>query len=291
MTDTRFAPSPTGYLHRGHAFSALFAAEEARKTGGRFILRIEDIDQGRCRPDYTDAIFEDLAWLGLRWEQPVRRQSEHMADYQAALATLDAMGVLYKCVCTRADIKREIAAAGAAPHLASVDRAGEDRAGEGGEALYPGTCRKRPASAVAEIVASGAAYALRLDLAAAAAIAGPLVWHDHAAGRQRARPERLGDAVLARKDVPTSYHLAVTVDDHRQGIDLVTRGQDLFVATHLHCLLQKLLGYATPAYHHHKLLTDPGGQRLAKRAGSPSLRDLRQAGVTARALRAELGFV
>jgi len=280
MSDTRFAPSPTGYLHRGHAFSALFAAEAAHTSGGRFILRIEDIDHGRCRPEFTDAIFEDLAWLGLIWEMPVRRQSEHMADYQAALAKLEALGVLYKCVCTRADIKREIAAAGAAPHLA----------GEGGEPLYPGTCRRRPANEVADRVANGAAYALRLDVAAAAAIAGKLAWHDQAAGPQVARPELLGDAVLARKDVPTSYHLAVTVDDHLQGIDLVTRGQDLFVATHLHCLLQKLLGLPTPAYHHHKLLTDPDGQRLAKRAGSPSLRDLRAAGIAATTLRDGLGF-
>jgi len=211
---------------------------------------------------------------------PVRRQSEQMADYQAALAKLEALGVLYKCVCTRADIKREIAAAGAAPHLA----------GEGGEPLYPGTCRRRPANEVADRVANGAAYALRLDVAAAAAIAGKLAWHDQAAGPQVARPELLGDAVLARKDVPTSYHLAVTVDDHLQGIDLVTRGQDLFVATHLHCLLQKLLGLPTPAYHHHKLLTDPDGQRLAKRAGSPSLRDLRAAGIAATTLRDGLGF-
>jgi glutamyl-Q tRNA(Asp) synthetase len=276
MSDTRFAPSPTGYLHRGHAFSALFAASAAGTSGGRFVLRIEDIDQGRCRPEFTDAIFEDLAWLGLHWEQPVRRQSEHMADYQAALGKLDAMGVLYKCVCTRADIKREIAAAGAAPHLS--------------EPLYPGTCRKRAASEVADRVANGAAYALRLDIAAATALAGPLAWHDHAAGPQVARPELLGDAVLARKDVPTSYHLAVTVDDHLQGIDLVTRGQDLFVATHLQCLLQKLLDLPTPAYHHHKLLTDPDGQRLAKRAGSPSLRDLRAAGIAATTLRGELGF-
>lgn len=280
MSDTRFAPSPTGYLHRGHAFSALFAAEAARTSGGRFILRIEDIDHGRCRPEFTDAIFEDLAWLGLRWEMPVRRQSEHMADYQAALAKLEALGVLYKCVCTRADIKREIAAAGAAPHLA----------GEGGEPLYPGTCRRRPANEVADLVANGAAYALRLDVAAAAAIAGKLAWHDQAAGPQVARPELLGDAVLARKDVPTSYHLAVTIDDHLQGIDLVTRGQDLFVATHLHCLLQKLLGLPTPAYHHHKLLTDLDGQRLAKRAGSPSLRDLRATGIAATTLRDGLGF-
>jgi glutamyl-Q tRNA(Asp) synthetase len=278
MPITRFAPSPTGRLHRGHAFSALFAHAQAQ--GDRFVLRIEDIDRGRCRPEFTDAIFEDLEWLGLRWEQPVRRQSAHMADYSTALAKLETMGVLYKCFCTRADIKREIAAAASAPHFDP----------SAPEPLYPGTCRKRSPSEAQELVAAGTAYALRLNLAAALAVTGPLAWHDRAAGPQIARPDLLGDAVLARKDVPASYHLAATLDDHLQGIALVTRGQDLFAATHLHCVLQKLLGLATPAYHHHKLLNDEGGQRLAKRAGSPSLRDLRQSGVTAAALRAELGF-
>jgi len=276
MLATRFAPSPTGYLHSGHAFSALFAERLARRAQGRFVLRIEDIDAGRCRPEFADAIFEDLAWLGLGFETPVRRQSRHMADYRQALDRLDAMGVLYKCFCTRADIRREIEAAGAAPH--------------DGEALYPGTCRHRGANESGALAATGVPYALRLDVAAACRIAGPLDWHDREAGLQTARPELLGDAVLARKDVPASYHLCVVLDDHLQRITLVTRGQDLFAATHLHRLLQKLLGLDTPDYCHHRLLADATGARLAKRAGAPSLRDLRAQGKTPAALIAELGF-
>jgi glutamyl-Q tRNA(Asp) synthetase len=264
MLATRFAPSPTGYLHSGHAFSALFAERLARQAHGRFVLRIEDIDASRCRPEFAAAIFEDLAWLGLAWETPVRWQSQHMAWYREALERLEAMGVLYKCFCTRADIKREIEAAGAAPH--------------DGEPLYPGTCRHRDAAESAALAGSGVPYALRLNLAAACRIAGPLEWHDREAGKQIARPELLGDVVLARKDVPASYHLCVVLDDHLQKITLVTRGQDLFAATHLHRLLQKLLGLDAPDYCHHRLLTDADGGRLAKRAGSIRLRDLRAAG-------------
>ena len=274
MLATRFAPSPTGYLHSGHAFSALFAAGLARRAQGRFVLRIEDIDAGRCRPEFAAAIFEDLAWLGLTWETPVRWQSQHMAAYQAALGRLEAMGVIYKCFCTRADIKREIEAAGAAPHA--------------GEPLYPGTCRHREPRGSAALAASGIAYAQRLNLAAACRIAGPLEWHDREAGTQIARPELLGDIVLARKEVPASYHLCVVLDDHLQRITLVTRGQDLFAATHLHRLLQKLLDLDTPDYCHHRLLTDAGGARLAKRAGSVRLRDLRAAGQSPAAIIAAL---
>jgi glutamyl-Q tRNA(Asp) synthetase len=273
MTLTRFAPSPTGRLHKGHAFSALFA----RRAGTRFVLRIEDTDRGRCRAEFEAGIYEDLAWLGLEWERPVRRQSEHMAEYAAALARLDAMGLLYRCFCTRANIMREIEAAGGAPH-------------DGEAAIYPGTCRHRTPDDVAARVASGASYALRLDVAKAAAIAGPLDWHDRAAGRQRAEPERLGDVVLARKEFPASYHLAVVHDDHLQGIDLVTRGTDLFVATHVHRLLQALLGYPAPEYWHHKLLLDADGRRLAKRAGASTLKDLREQGIDRRNLLKELGF-
>ena len=276
MLATRFAPSPTGYLHRGHAFSALFAERLARAAGGRFVLRIEDIDAGRCRPEFADAIFEDLAWLGLAWETPVRRQSQHMAEYRQALDRLEARGVLYKCFCTRADIKREIDAAGAAPHA--------------GEPLYPGTCRQRDRAASAALAATGVPYALRLDCTAAARIAGPLEWHDRDAGLQIARPDLLGDVVLARKDVPASYHLCVALDDHAQAITLVTRGQDLFAATHLHRLLQKLLDLHVPDYCHHRLLTEADGTRLAKRAGSVRLRDLRAQGKTPAELIAELGF-
>jgi glutamyl-Q tRNA(Asp) synthetase len=276
MTVTRFAPSPTGRLHLGHAFSALFARQAARDAGGRFLLRIEDTDRTRCRPEFEAGILEDLAWLGLDWERPVRRQSDHMAEYAASLAKLDGMGLLYKCFCTRADIAREIEAAGGAPH--------------GDSAIYPGTCRHRSADDVAARMASGAAYALRLDVAKAAAQAGPLDWHDRDAGTQRATPELLGDAVLARKEFPASYHLAVVHDDHVQGVDLVTRGTDLFVATHLHRLLQALLGLDVPGYRHHRLLLDFDGKRLAKRVGSTSLADLRAAGEDPRKIVSDLGF-
>jgi len=277
MTVTRFAPSPTGRLHRGHAFAALFAAHAARRAGGRFLLRIEDIDASRCKPEFEAGIFEDLAWLGLAWERPVRRQSEHMADYAATLARLEADGLLYRCFCTRADIAREIAAAGGAPH---------------GEApFYPGTCRHLSRAAGDARAAAGAGYALRLDVAAAFARTGELDWHDRDAGRQLIGPGRFGDVVLARKDVPASYHLAATLDDHLQGVTLVTRGQDLFAATHVHRLLQALLGLDTPEYRHHPLLQDAGGNRLAKRAGAESLAALRAAGADPVTLVRELGFI
>ncbi|MGB0749944.1 MAG: tRNA glutamyl-Q(34) synthetase GluQRS [Magnetospiraceae bacterium] len=265
MITTRFAPSPTGFLHLGHAHSALFAARAA--AGGRFLLRIEDIDRGRCRPEFVDAIFDDLAWLGLTWEHPVWRQSDRMAAYGAALENLQAQGLLYPCFCTRADIAREIAAAGSAPH------------GPDGP-LYPGTCRGLDPADREDRLAAGDAHVLRLDMAAARARAGALTWEDRAAGPQTARPEIFGDVVLARKDTPTSYHLAVTVDDHAQGITLVTRGQDLFAASHVHRLLQALLGLDAPAYHHHALLTGPDGKRYAKRDKSLTIRSLRDAGQT-----------
>lgn len=267
MIVTRFAPSPSGLLHIGHAYAALFAWERARQAGGRFLLRIEDIDESRCREEFVKAIFADLAWLGLRWEEPVRRQSHHLAEYRAALARLDGMGLLYPCFCTRAAIRAEIARAQGAP--------------QGPEGpLYPGTCRRLAPAERAARIAAGEAYALRLDVAAAAARAGPLAWEDERAGTVPADPQSLGDVVLARKDAPTSYHLAVTVDDAAQGVTLVTRGADLFPATHIHRLLQALLGLPTPRYCHHRLVTDAAGERYAKRAGAPSLRALREAGVT-----------
>ena len=262
---TRFAPSPTGYLHLGHAYSALFAERAAREAGGRFILRIEDIDRGRCRPAFDASIVEDLVWLGLRWEQPVRRQSEHMDDYATALDALRGRGLLYPCFCTRKDIAAEIAAAGHAPH------------GPDGP-LYPGTCRTMAADERQDRVDAGHPFALRLDVEKATAGAGDLIWHDRDAGPVAARPEMFGDVVLARKDTPSSYHLAVTMDDHLQGITLVTRGQDLFHATHVHRLLQALLGLRVPAYHHHGLITDEAGTRLAKRDRAATLRALREAG-------------
>lgn len=264
---TRFAPSPTGYLHLGHAYSALFAYHAAMKERGRFLLRIEDIDPVRCKPEFAAAIFEDLHWLGLRWEEPVRIQSEHMADYAAALDTLRGMGVLYPCFCTRRAIAEEAAASGHAPH--GIDGV-----------IYPGTCRNLSPHEQAEKLASHGAANWRLDVAKATQMTGALSWHDRARGESTARPEDFGDVVLARKDVATSYHLSVTVDDHRQGITLVTRGEDLFRATDIHRLLQALLGYDSPAYHHHPLLTDEQGRRYAKRDKGVTLRALRLQGIS-----------
>ncbi len=270
---TRFAPSPTGYLHLGHAYSALDAWRAARAAGGRFLLRIEDIDLGRCREEFVAAILEDLAWLGLEWDGAVRRQSEHFADYRAALDKLAGAGLIYPCFCTRKAIAAEIARAGAAPQ-------GEE------DALYPGTCRDLSAQERARRIAAGESFALRLDVARAVAQTGPLGWDDDARGRIDAGPETLGDVVLARKDVPTSYHLAVAVDDALQGVTLVTRGADLFAATHIHRLLQALLGLPTPRYRHHRLLTDASGKRLAKRDQALTLRALRAAGRTPEEVRA-----
>jgi glutamyl-Q tRNA(Asp) synthetase len=268
---TRFAPSPTGYLHLGHVRSALAGWQAARAAaGGRFLLRLEDIDDTRCRPHFADAIVEDLAWLGLHWDGPLRRQSEHLADYRAALARLEAQGLLYPCFCTRREIAAEIARAGGAP--------------QGGElgAPYPGTCRRLSEAERAAKRVSARDYALRLDIAAALERIGPgpLAWCED--GRAvAAEPAALGDVVLARKEVPTSYHLAVTVDDALQGITLVTRGADLFAATHIHRLLQALLGLPTPQYRHHPLSTDARGRRLAKRDGALPVRAMRAAGMNA----------
>lgn len=275
---TRFAPSPTGLLHLGHAYAALFAFEEARRAGGRFLLRMEDIDRTRVRAEYEAAICADLEWLGLRWEEPVRRQSEHFDDYRAALVKLDALGVLYPCFCTRKEIQEEIARAGAAPH------------GPEGP-LYPGTCRKLSRSDVEQRKAAGRDYALRLDLARAVEHAGSdLVWEDLAQGRFIADPSPLGDVVLARKETPTSYHLAVVVDDAAQGITLVTRGEDLLPATHLHRVLQALLNLPVPQWKHHRLIADETGKRLAKRDDARSLRSLRGQGWTPEHVRSELGL-
>ncbi len=276
-TVTRFAPSPTGLLHLGHAHSALFGFQAAQQAGGVFLLRIEDIDPNRCRAEHMQGIFEDLAWLGLSWPVPVRRQSEHLADYAAALDRLHALGVVYPCFCSRKEIQEEIARAGYAPH------------GPEGP-LYPGTCRHLPAAEAAARVAAGAPHAMRLDVAKAMARTGPLRWYDRAAGWQQAAPETLGDVVLARRDAPTSYHLAVTVDDAIQGVTLVTRGEDLFHATHVHRLLQALLSLPVPEWHHHGLLTNEAGQRLSKRDGARALRALREEGVPPAQVRAMAGF-
>jgi glutamyl-Q tRNA(Asp) synthetase len=274
---TRFAPSPTGFLHLGHAHSALFGWREARAAGGRFLLRIEDIDPGRCRPEFTDAILEDLTWLGLDWDGPVRVQSAHLAEYRAALEALRGRGLLYPCFCTRAAIAREIAASAAAPH------------GPDGP-LYPGTCRRLSAEAAAARIAAGEPHALRLDMARALAAAPALAFEEEGEGSLRCDPARFGDAVLARKDAPASYHLCVTHDDAAQGVTLVTRGEDLKPATDLHRLIQHLMGWPAPRYAHHRLLTDAAGRRLAKRDHAATLRDLRAAGVSPAEARARAGF-
>jgi glutamyl-Q tRNA(Asp) synthetase len=266
-TTTRFAPSPTGYLHLGHAHAAL----TARAAGERFLLRIEDIDATRCRPDYTDAILEDLAWLGIAWDGPVRIQSRHLAEYQAALDRLHADGLLYPCFCTRADIRRHLTA----PH------------GPDGP-LYPGTCRHLSADERAARIAAGAPHAWRLDMARA--FMPGLTYREMNQGVIRCDPARFGDVVLARKDVPASYHLCVTHDDALQGVTLVTRGIDLQPATDLHRLLQTLLGYPEPAYAHHRLLTDAAGRRLAKRDHAATLRGLREAGYSPGEIRKMAGF-
>jgi glutamyl-Q tRNA(Asp) synthetase len=266
-TVTRFAPSPTGYLHLGHVRSALEGWRAARRVGGRFLLRLEDIDPTRCRDEYAAAILEDLAWLGLDWDGPERKQSEHLGDYRRALHKLEALRVLYPCFCTRREIQAEVARAGGAPH------------GDAGPA-YPGTCRRRGAEEVAAKLRSGTDYALRLDLARALALTGPLDWIEGEARRQ-AEPALLGDVVLARKKIPTSYHLAATVDDAIQGVNLVTRGEDLATATHIHRILQALLDLPTPRYRHHPLLTDTAGRRLSKRDGAVTIRSLRDQGMTA----------
>jgi glutamyl-Q tRNA(Asp) synthetase len=265
---TRFAPSPTGYLHLGHAWSALFAWRRARAAGGRFLLRIEDIDPARCRPEFAAAIEEDLAWLGLDWDGEVRVQSAHLPEYRAVLDGLTGRGLLYPCFCTRADIQREIGASASAPHAPD------------GSAVYPGICRDLADAERARRIAAGERYALRLDMARAlACVAGPLTFEEDGAGTVICAPERFGDVVLARKDAPASYHLCVTHDDAVQGVTLVTRGEDLKPATDLHRLLQALMGFPAPRYAHHRLLTDAAGRRLAKRDQAMTLRALREQGV------------
>jgi len=281
----RFAPSPNGELHLGHAFSALLDFALSERLGGRFLVRIEDIDRTRSRPEFEAGILRDLAWLGIRWEEPVRRQSEHFADYRAALRRLEAMGLVYPAFLSRA----EIAARTAAPNWPSDPD---------GAPLYPEADRARDPDAAAAMMASGAPYALRLRSAAAGAVAGgePLVWQESGGGPAgetgtiAADPLAWGDFVLARKETPTSYHLAVVVDDALQGVTHVVRGRDLFHATSAHVLLQRLLDLPTPQYHHHRLVTDEAGRKLAKSQGDISLRALRAAGATAVDIRRMIGI-
>jgi len=291
----RFAPSPTGELHIGHALSALLACDAARRTGGRFLLRIEDIDVGRCRPAFEALIFDDLAWLGIDWEVPVRRQSEHFDDYRAAAHRLAKAELLYPCTCTRSEIA-------AAVEAREKDGTPWPRDPDGSP-LYPGLCRP-PAPVEADVTAAGTGdVALRLDMARALELAGgPLAWTEYgddfygpdvdAAAPQRiaADPAAWGDVVLGRKDTPTSYHLSVVVDDALQGITHVTRGRDLYEATAIHRLLQSLLDLPEPAYAHHRLLTDADGRKLSKSRRDTSLRALRDAGTTAADIRRMVGL-
>lgn len=271
---TRFAPSPTGFLHLGHVASAMVGWRCGREANGRFLLRIEDIDPTRCRPEFAAAIEEDLAWAGLDWDGPVRVQSAHLPDYRAVLASLAEQGLLYPCFCTRAAIQREVQEAASAPHAPD------------GSLRYPGTCRRLSAAEREERIAAGLPHVLRLDMAAALrAVAAPLWFDDLRHGRVICAPDRFGDVVLARRDAPASYHLCVTHDDAVQGVTLVTRGDDLLAATDVHRVLQAVMGWPAPQYLHHPLLTDAAGRRLAKRDQAVSLRALRGMGVSAAELR------
>ena len=278
----RFAPSPNGYLHLGHALSALENSDRARAAGGRLLLRIEDIDAARCRPEFEAAIYEDLAWLGLAWEEPVRRQSEHLDDYRAVLDQLTRADLIYPSFESRGEILRLIAERDAqAPWPRDPD----------GTPLYPGSAKDLPADERARRMARDP-YALRLDSNAAAVRAGPLVWHETGVcdGEVRATPEAWGDVILARKDTPTSYHLSVVVDDALQGITHVVRGQDLFASTSVHRLLQAVIGLPAPIYHHHRLVLDRDGHKLAKSTGATALRTLRGRGATPADIRRMVGL-
>ncbi|WP_439471534.1 tRNA glutamyl-Q(34) synthetase GluQRS [Brevundimonas sp.] len=279
---TRFAPSPTGRLHKGHAFSALTAWTTAKAAGGRFLLRIEDIDPTRCKPEFDAGVLEDLAWLGLDWETPVRRQSAHLTDYATVIDTLNRRGLLYRCFRTRKEI---LDAIGDAPHGTA-------------EAVRPGP---HPPEEEAALLAEGRAFAWRLSLDRAREVLGDRAWQaltfveegegpDGERGLIRARPETAGDVVVARKDAGAAYHVAVTHDDALQGVTHVIRGMDLFEATHIQVLLQALMGWPTPVYRHHRLVTGEDGRRYAKRDGSVTLAHLRSEGLPPASLRAELGF-
>jgi glutamyl-Q tRNA(Asp) synthetase len=284
----RFAPSPNGYLHLGHALSAILNHEAALKSGGRFLLRIEDIDATRCRPEYEAAIYEDLRWLGLAWEERVRRQSEHLDDYRAAVDRLSHAGLLYPAFESRGELARLVAARErTAPWPRDPD----------GAPLYGGDARQLTPAERKRLINSGAPFALRLDLnAAIGRLAAPLTWREEGRGPAgetgvvAARPDAWGDVILARKETPTSYHLSVVVDDALQGVTHVVRGEDLFWSTSVHRLLQELLGLPQPTYCHHRLVRDADGRKLAKSTRSTALRELRAAGVTPAGIRARLGF-
>ncbi|HLL28255.1 MAG TPA: tRNA glutamyl-Q(34) synthetase GluQRS [Xanthobacteraceae bacterium] len=283
----RFAPSPNGYLHLGHAYSALLNYDTARDLGGRLLLRIEDIDTQRCRPEFEAAIHEDLGWLGIAWEEPVRRQSEHFADYAAAVARLEAQGLLYPSFESRSEI---------AALVAERDAQGRWPRDPDGVPLYPGRARKMPAAERERRRHAGEPFALRLAMDAALTQTGVLTWRETGSGPQGQRgsvtatPQRWGDVVLARKELPTSYHLSVVIDDALQGVTDVVRGQDLFWATALHRLLQTLLGLPEPTYHHHRLILDSEGRKLSKATQATSLRELRASGLSAADIRRMVGL-
>jgi glutamyl-Q tRNA(Asp) synthetase len=283
----RFAPSPNGYLHLGHAYSALLNFDLARGSGGRLLLRIEDIDTARCRPEFEAAIYEDLAWLGIAWETPVRRQSLHFSEYRAAIEKLSARGLIYPSFESRAEIARLVAQNEAnARWTRDPD----------GAPIYPGTAKLIAPEERARLLASGAPYALRLDMAAACALAGQLGWTEHGqgpvgeTGAVAARPQPWGDVILARKETPTSYHLCVVIDDALQGVTEVVRGQDLFWSTSVHRLLQRLLDLPQPIYRHHRLILDGAGRKLSKSTDATGLRELRAAGATPADVRRLVGL-
>ena len=283
----RFAPSPNGHLHLGHAYSALLNFDSARRSGGRFLLRIEDIDAARCKPEFETAIYEDLGWLGIGWEEPVRRQSEHLSEYRDAVDKLIAQGLVYPSFESRAEIARLVALReAAAPWPRDPD----------GTPLYPGTAKSLPADARARLLQSGAPYALRLDMAAACERAGDLGWIERGSGPDgetgtvAARPEAWGDVILARRETPTSYHLSVVVDDALQGVTEAVRGEDLFWSTSVHRLLQQLLGLPQSAYRHHRLVLDGEGRKLSKSTQATGLRELRAAGAAPTDIRRLLGL-
>ena len=283
----RFAPSPNGYLHLGHAYSALLNFDLAGQTGGRFLLRVEDIDATRCRPEFERAMVQDLAWLGVAWENPVRRQSEHLPDYREALENLSAQGLVYPSFESRAEI---------ANLAAQREADGPWPRDPDGAPHYPGSARSLSPDERARLLLSDAPYALRLDMAAACARAGDLGWTeqgegpDSETGTVAARPQAWGDVILARKETPTSYHLSVVVDDALQGVTEVVRGQDLFWSTSLHRLLQQLLGLPQPTYRHHRLVLDNAGRKLSKSTAATGLRELRAAGTTPVDIRRLIGL-
>ena len=277
MTVTRFAPSPTGKLHLGHAYSALYSEKIARENNGKFIVRIEDIDKTRCKQQYVDFILDDLNWLGVKWCDEVLIQSTRIEQYQLASKKLLSLGVLYPCFCTRKEIASNSDVANRKLHNEN-------------NSLYPGTCRNLSDEEVSEKIRKGMPYSLRLNSAKAKEKVGRVYWSDHLSGLHEVDYDVMGDVVIVRKDIGTSYHLAVTVDDDFQGVNLVTRGLDLFESTHVHRVLQSLLDLDIPEWSHHELIRDSAGKRYSKSDQSLSLEKLRESGVSAKDIRKDLGF-